>query len=81
MEELHQREYLCNGEMRNWDGPVREVYSPVHLPTSGGLRRKLLGTYPLTTEKEAQDALTAALTAYNNGLGEWPTMSIEGRIG
>ncbi|HYK77885.1 MAG TPA: NADP-dependent glyceraldehyde-3-phosphate dehydrogenase [Daejeonella sp.] len=79
-EEIHQREYLCNGEMHIWDGPVSEVYSPVCIPTSQGLKRKFIGTYPLCTEKEAMEALDAALNAYGDGRGEWPTMSVEGRI-
>ncbi|MFD1256759.1 NADP-dependent glyceraldehyde-3-phosphate dehydrogenase [Mucilaginibacter terrae] len=78
--ELHQREYLSNGEMKQWDGEVSEVYSPICIPTPEGLQRKLIGSYPLGTEVEAMEALTAAETAYNNGRGEWPTMSIDGRI-
>jgi len=80
IEELHQREYLCNGEMKTWDGPVTEVYSPVLIPTAEGLKRKLIGTYPIGTEKEANEALEAALQAYDHGRGEWPTMSIADRI-
>ncbi|WDF55366.1 NADP-dependent glyceraldehyde-3-phosphate dehydrogenase [Mucilaginibacter sp. KACC 22063] len=80
IEELHQREYLSNGEMKQWDGEVTEVYSPVCIPTSEGLKRKLIGTYPIGTEKEAVEALDAAVKAYDNGRGEWPTMSVEGRI-
>ncbi len=78
--EIHQREYLCDGEMRPWDGAVSEVYSPVCVPTPEGLKRKLIGTYPVCTEKEATQALDAAIAAYDNGRGEWPTMSIDGRI-
>jgi len=80
IDELHQREYLSNGEMVQWDGEVSTVYSPICLPTADGLKRKLIGTYPLGTEKEAMEALSAAEAAYDNGRGEWPTMSIEGRI-
>ncbi|RZA04393.1 MAG: NADP-dependent glyceraldehyde-3-phosphate dehydrogenase [Moraxellaceae bacterium] len=80
IEEIHQREYLSNGEMKKWDGPVSEVYSPVCIPTSEGLKRKLIGTYPLCTEKEAFEALDAAVAAYDNGRGEWPSMSVDNRI-
>lgn len=80
IEEIHQREYLSNGEMKKWDGDVSEVYSAVCIPTSEGLKRKLIGSYPLGTEKEAMEALNAAMAAYDNGRGEWPTMSVEGRI-
>lgn len=79
-EEVHQREYLSNGEMRAWNGEVHEVLSPVCIRTENGLERKLIGTYPLCSEKEADEALQAAVAAYNNGRGEWPTMSVAGRI-
>lgn len=78
--EIHQREYLCNGEMRPWNGPVQEVYSPVCVRTAEGLKRKLIGTYPVCTEKEAMEALDTAVAAYDNGRGQWPTMSVAERI-
>ncbi|GAB2701216.1 NADP-dependent glyceraldehyde-3-phosphate dehydrogenase [Mucilaginibacter koreensis] len=80
IEEIHQREYLSNGEMIPWNGEVSEVYSPICIPTAEGLKRKLIGSYPLGTEKEAMEALDAAMAAYDNGRGEWPTMSVDGRI-
>lgn len=80
-QEIHQREYLCDGEMRQWDGDVSEVYSPVCIPDEqGNLVRKFIGTYPVCTEKEAMEALDAAVNAYDNGRGEWPTMSVDNRI-
>ncbi|TWR29992.1 NADP-dependent glyceraldehyde-3-phosphate dehydrogenase [Mucilaginibacter pallidiroseus] len=81
VDEIHQREYLVNGEMRPWNGEVSEVYSPVMIPAAdGSLQRKLIGTYPVCTETEATEAMEAALQAYDNGRGEWPTMSVAGRI-
>ncbi|QJW89654.1 NADP-dependent glyceraldehyde-3-phosphate dehydrogenase [Spirosoma taeanense] len=81
IEPLHQREYLINGEMRPWNGPVSEVYSPVCVPQPDGtLQRKLVGSFPVTTDKEALEALDAAVAAYDNGRGEWPTMSVADRI-
>ncbi|MFN8349136.1 MAG: NADP-dependent glyceraldehyde-3-phosphate dehydrogenase [Spirosomataceae bacterium] len=80
MEEIHQREYLVNGEMKPWDGPVSEVYSPIYVKTADGLQRKLIGTYPLGTETEAMAALDAAVAAYDSGRGQWPTMSVSDRI-
>lgn len=79
-QELHQRAYLSNGAMHPWDGEVHTVVSPVCIQTPGGLQRKVIGTYPLCSEKEAMEALDAAVTAYNNGRGEWPTMSVADRI-
>ncbi len=79
-EELHQKEYLSNGEMKPWTGPSSEVLSPVYVKTAKGLVRKRVGSFPVCTEKEALEALDAAVNAYNNGRGEWPTMSVQDRI-
>lgn len=78
--EINQKEYLSNGEMVQWNGDVHKVYSPICIRTEKGLERKYIGSYPVCTEKEATEALEAALAAYNDGRGEWPTMSIEDRI-
>ncbi|MEI6945954.1 NADP-dependent glyceraldehyde-3-phosphate dehydrogenase [Paraflavisolibacter sp. H34] len=78
--EIHQREYLSDGEMKPWNGPVHEVYSPICIRTEEGLKRKLIGTYPICTQEEATQALNAAVQAYNNGRGQWPTMSVAERI-
>jgi acyl-CoA reductase-like NAD-dependent aldehyde dehydrogenase len=78
--EIHQREYLCNGEMKLWNGAVQEVYSPVCIRTANGLQRKLIGTYPVCTEKEAFEALDTAVAAYDSGRGQWPTMTVADRI-
>ncbi|MDB5241492.1 MAG: aldehyde dehydrogenase [Spirosoma sp.] len=86
IEPIHQREYLLNGEMRQWNGKVSDVYSPVCLPehatagADGTLQRQLVGSFPVTGPKEALEALEAAVAAYDNGRGEWPQMSVAGRI-
>ncbi|MCX6217704.1 NADP-dependent glyceraldehyde-3-phosphate dehydrogenase [Spirosoma sp.] len=81
IEPIHQREYLLNGEMRQWDGPVSDVYSPVCTPDQNGvLQRQLVGSFPVTGPREAVEALDAAVAAYDNGRGEWPQMSVAGRI-
>ena len=77
---INQREFLSNGEMISWNGPVHEVYSPICIRTQSGLQRKLIGSYPVCTEVEAMEALGAAVKAYDNGRGEWPTMSVAERI-
>ncbi|RYY98311.1 MAG: NADP-dependent glyceraldehyde-3-phosphate dehydrogenase [Chitinophagaceae bacterium] len=66
--------------MLNWDGPVHEVYSPICVRTAAGLERTFIGSYPVCTEKEAMEALDAAVAAYDRGRGQWPTMSVAGRI-
>lgn len=77
---LHQREYLINGEMHQWDGMTTEVISPVYIQSETGLKRYVIGSYPVTGEAEATQALNAAVKAYDNGRGEWPTMSVADRI-
>lgn len=78
---LHQRDYLINGEIRHWDGPVQEVHSPIATRMQDGtLVRPLIGSYPLGTDKEALEALDAAVAAYDHGRGEWPTMSVNDRL-
>lgn len=80
IEEIHQKEYLSNGEMKQWTGDVHEVYSPVYIKNDEELKPKLIGSYPVCTEKEAKESLDAAVEAYNDGRGEWPTMNVSERI-
>ena len=80
IQEIKQNEYLVNGEIRIWNGKLQDVYSPVKLANETELYSKKLGYYPLLNEKEANEILQSAITAYNNGSGEWPTMSVENRI-
>jgi glyceraldehyde-3-phosphate dehydrogenase (NADP+) len=80
VDEVHQREYLSNGQMLPWNGDVHTVLSPICIKTVNGLQRKVIGTYPLCDKEEANIALDAAVQAYNNGRGEWPTMSVAQRI-
>ncbi len=79
-EQIIQREYLSNGEMKKWDGEVSEVSSPVCIRTPEGLKRKVIGAFPVCGTKEAMEALDAAMAAYDSGRGEWPTMSVAERI-
>lgn len=79
-EEIHQREYLSGGEMKPWNGDVHTVLSPVAVQTPEGLTRKVIGSYPLCGQAEALAALDAAVLAYNDGRGEWPTMPVSERI-
>ena len=71
---------MIDGELRHWDGPTQESFSSIYLKTSAGLAPKLIGSFPLLTEKEALEALDAASSAYNYGRGIWPTMSVAARI-
>jgi len=75
---LHQKEYLVDGELKQWKGDVVEVHSTIssteeYAPT-------LLGSIPDMKEEVALDALNAALKAYGKGQGVWPTMHVADRI-
>ncbi len=79
-EPLIQQHYLCDGEMKFWNTDFHTVYSPVYLKTDNELIPKIVGSYPICTKEEAMQALDAAVKAYDNGKGEWPTMSVAERI-
>lgn len=75
-----QSSYLCNGMLAEWQGAVLEVYSPISLLKGNHHEQVLLGHYPLLTQNESEEVLEAACTAYDNGRGNWPTMTVEQRI-
>jgi glyceraldehyde-3-phosphate dehydrogenase (NADP+) len=77
---IEQREYLVGGELRRWDGPMQEVVSPVWIEGPGGPVPRVLGACPQLDEAEALRALDAAVAAYDNGRGAWPTLPVAGRI-
>src|SRR5215203_1251362 len=77
----HQRTTLLNGELRPWNGPVEVVRSPVCVRNAAGdLEQIELGSYPVGGEAEAEEALAAAVAAYDDGRGIWPTMTVAERI-
>ncbi|KAI5914107.1 NADP-dependent glyceraldehyde-3-phosphate dehydrogenase [Thauera sp. 2A1] len=78
---LHQRSILLNGEMQIWKGDTRAVHSPVSIRGADGrLTPVELGSFPVTGTDEADAAIAAASAAYDNGRGQWPTMSVAERI-
>ena len=79
-EPICQTEFLINGELRQWNGPAQEVLSPVLIQTPAGLTKKHLGSYPLLSDETVLEILDAAVKAYNNGKGLWPTMPVAERI-
>ncbi len=79
-EPLHQRRFLLDGKIVEWDGKMQDVYSPILIADGDKMTPKYLGSYPLIGEKEAVEALISAEKAYDNGRGEWPTMSVADRI-
>jgi glyceraldehyde-3-phosphate dehydrogenase (NADP+) len=77
-EPIYQKEYLVNGELRKWEGQEVEVYSTIS--STEDYKPTLLGSTPVLGEAEALEALDAALNAYDQGQGEWPTMKVKDRI-
>ena len=75
-----QRQYLCDGVIKEWTGPQQDVLSPICEMIGGIVRQKLIGSYPLLTKVQALETLDAACQAYDHGRGTWPTMSVEDRI-
>lgn len=75
---LHQNSYLINGELKPWSGESTEVYSTIS--STEIYNPTLLGTIPNLGEKEALEALDAAVNAYDKGQGLWPTMKVKDRI-
>ena len=76
-----QHEYLCDGGLKVWTGPQQEALSPICEVRNDGIQQKIIGSYPLLAEEQALEALTAACRAYDHGRGDWPTMTVEARIG
>ena len=79
--QIHQRVSLVDGELKLWAGPTKKTLSPIWIQQSdGSLQQVELGSYPVMGEKESDEALEAAVRAYNNGRGEWPMMKVGERI-
>lgn len=77
---LVQDRYLVGGTLKKWEGPRRDVLSPVYVATPAGLEPKLVGRIPLLTATDALEALEAAVQAFDGGRGQWPTLPVEARI-
>ena len=75
---IHQREYLVDGRLKTWEGDTSEVFSTISEEPQSG--HTLLGSIPDLGEDEAMEALEAALGAYDQGKGVWPTMKVRDRI-
>ncbi|AIR91107.1 NADP-dependent glyceraldehyde-3-phosphate dehydrogenase [Pseudomonas cremoricolorata] len=75
-----QREYLVDGELRQWPGALAAVRSPISLKSADGEQPLILGSTPLLDADTALSALDAAVRAYDNGRGTWPTLRVAERI-
>ncbi len=77
-EQIHQRTYLVDGELKPWKGNVTEVFST--LSSTETYSHTVLGSIPDLGEAEAMEALEGSLKAYDQGKGIWPTMKVRDRI-
>ena len=75
---LHQKTYLIDGELKQWQGETTDVFSTIS--STENYQPTLLGSIPNMKEKEALEALESSVTAYDKGKGEWPTMKVIDRI-
>ena len=78
---IAQNTYLAGGKLISWSGPVQEVFSPVCVQSPAGPTAQKLGHFPLLNLEAAEQALAAAVSAYDNGRGHWPTAGVADRIG
>ena len=80
--------YLLNGEVKTWEGSTTPITSPICYrdiapDSEDGTTldtRVYLGEIPNMTEEHAMVALDAAVSAWDKGKGEWPSMPIQARI-
>ena len=78
---VHQRVSLVAGELKHWAGKVQVVRSAICVrKPDGSLEQVELGSFPMGGILEANEALAAAVAAYDDGRGEWPTMTVAQRI-
>lgn len=76
--QIHQKNYLVDGELREWKGEATKVISTIS--STDKYAHTTLGSIPDMGEPEAMEALDAALAAYDKGQGIWPTMKVKDRI-
>ncbi|MFN3754409.1 NADP-dependent glyceraldehyde-3-phosphate dehydrogenase [Flavobacterium sp.] len=75
---LNQDTYLVNGELKKWVGETTPVFSTIS--STDHYAPTILGSIPAMGEKEGNEVVNAAVAAYDNGQGLWPTMKVIDRI-
>jgi glyceraldehyde-3-phosphate dehydrogenase (NADP+) len=79
-EPTRQDYYLIDGQLRHWNGPLQDIFSPVQVRNGEIFERTRIGAAPLLDEAAARDALAVAVSAYSSGRGAWPSMTVGERI-
>ncbi|MGV8242106.1 NADP-dependent glyceraldehyde-3-phosphate dehydrogenase, partial [Pseudomonas aeruginosa] len=77
---IEQRDYLVDGQLRHWDGPLAPVRSPVFLAEADGERGVGVEQRGAAEDHLALAALDAAVRAYDHGQGLWPNLRVAERI-
>ncbi|MBH46193.1 MAG: NADP-dependent glyceraldehyde-3-phosphate dehydrogenase [Flavobacteriaceae bacterium] len=74
-------QYLVDGELKNWNGKMAEVYSTIRTENEKGeMVPTLLGSVPDMESAPALEALESAKRAFDRGKGQWPTMRVRERL-
>ena len=76
----YERLFLLDGKVRTWEGAASEVLSPICLKQGGQCERTPIGNVPAMDETAVMAAVDAAVRAWDNGHGAWPTASVASRI-
>jgi len=71
-------QYLIDGKLKSWKGKTAEANSTIS--STEDYKPTYLGSVPELEENQAYEALDAALSAYDQGKGLWPTMRVSERI-
>ncbi len=78
---LHVNQYLVDGKLLKWTGGRSDVFSTIKTPSDQGeMEPTLLGSIPDMETETALEALDAAVTAFDRGQGDWPTMKVQDRL-
>ncbi|MEZ0296354.1 MAG: aldehyde dehydrogenase family protein, partial [Candidatus Methylacidiphilales bacterium] len=77
--QLFQKEYLVAGELKVASA-LKEVRSPIGTVSEGIFSPVVLGHVPKLGKDEAIAVLDAAVTAYKQGHGAWPTAAVADRV-
>jgi len=75
---INMKNVLLDGTLKAYKGKFVNVYSPIYY--QGTEERVLIGSYPDMTPEDSIKAIHAAKKAFNNGKGEWPSMTPYERI-
>ena len=75
---IESKQYLINGELIDWKGKMTPVKSTIS--STEDYEHTYLGSVPELEEQQAHESLNAALNAYDQGKGDWPTMRVKDRI-